>query len=263
MSDIASVQTANGEKVYMTLAMGWGLVSDIDIGSEWLRSTLGSARFLVGSMKHIVQRKVYHGRLHYLPCDQEDEEENEKEEEKEEEVDKKVKGSEEGGEEEEEKEREEGDKGREERSGEHHSEVMSAENNEMQKPKLHLLPSISVPIPSNWKTIEGNFIALTAVLGPFVGQGDLSPPYGSGYIYLAYFLDDLTRAGILQMMLNYEQASYLEREDVHVIKTQAYRLEPLSPPGYLTIDGEVIEYGVHQIQVHSKMIRFMTRMRKN
>ena len=257
MSDIASVQTVSGEQVYMTQAVGWGFVSDIDIGSEWLRSTFGGARFLVGSMKHIVQRKVYHGRLHYLPCNQEEEEENEKKEE-EEEVEKKEKGKEE-----EEEEEQEGDKGREERSGEHHSEVMSAENNEMQKPKLHLLPSISVPIPSNWKTIEGNFIALTAVLGPFVGQGDLSPPYGSGYIYLAYFLDDLTRAGILQMMLNYEQASYLEREDVHVIKTQAYRLEPLSPPGYLTIDGEVIEYGVHQIQVHSKMIRFMTRMRKN
>ena len=257
MSDIASVQTVSGEQVYMTQAVGWGFVSDIDIGSEWLRSTFGGARFLVGSMKHIVQRKVYHGRLHYLPCNQEEEEENEKKEE-EEEVEKKEKGKEE-----EEEEEQEGDKGREERSGEHHSEVMSAENNEMQKPKLHLLPSISVPIPSNWKTIEGNFIALTAVLGPFVGQGDLSPPYGSGYIYLAYFLDDLTRAGILQMMLNYEQASYLEREDVHVIKTQAYRLEPLSPPGYLTIDGEVIEYGPHQIQVHSKMIRFMTRMRKN
>ena len=257
MSDIASVQTVSGEQVYMTQAVGWGFVSDIDIGSEWLRSTFGGARFLVGSMKHIVQRKVYHGRLHYLPCNQEEEEENEKKEE-EEEVEKKEKGKEE-----EEEEEQEGDKGREERSGEHHSEVMSTENNEMQKPKLHLLPSISIPVPSNWKTIEGNFISFTAALGPFVGQGDLSPPYGSGYIYLAYFLDDLTRAGILQMMFNYEQASYLEREDVHVIKTQAYRLEPLSPPGYLTIDGEVIEYGPHQIQVHSKMIRFMTRMRKN
>ena len=262
MSDMASVQTASGEQVYMTLTVGWGLVSDLDVGSVWLRSTFGGARFLVGSMKSIVQRKVYHGRLHYLPCDQEDEEENEKEEEKKKEVAKKEKKQEEE-EEKGEGEEQEGDKEIEERSDGHHSEVMSAENKEVQKPKLHLLPSIAVPVPSNWKTIEGNFIAFTAALGPFDGQGDLSPPYGSGYIHLAYFLDDLTRAGILQLILNFEQASHLEREDVHVIKTQAYRLEPLSPPGYLTIDGEVIEYGVHQIQVHSKMIRFMTRMRKN
>ena len=46
-ADVATVETHDGGKCYMSLAMAWGLVADVDIESEKLRS-LGETRFVLG-----------------------------------------------------------------------------------------------------------------------------------------------------------------------------------------------------------------------
>ena len=45
--DIATVETADKQTLYMTLLSGWGMIADIDIESEKLRR-IGESRFVFG-----------------------------------------------------------------------------------------------------------------------------------------------------------------------------------------------------------------------
>lgn len=63
--DLVSVTTIK-DKRYSFLSVGWGLLSDVDIGTEKFRK-LGSARFVLGAVKHLTKLKYYHGKFHYLP----------------------------------------------------------------------------------------------------------------------------------------------------------------------------------------------------
>ena len=45
--DIATVQTGDGGKCYMSLLANWGLVADVDIESEKFRK-IGETRFILG-----------------------------------------------------------------------------------------------------------------------------------------------------------------------------------------------------------------------
>ena len=49
--DITTVQTADGQTLYMTILSGWGMVADIDIESEKLRK-IGDTRFILGKSEH-------------------------------------------------------------------------------------------------------------------------------------------------------------------------------------------------------------------
>ena len=229
-SDIATVQMSN-RTVHMSLLSSWAMVSDIDIGSEWLRS-LGELRFLIGSIKPLVQKKLYHGRLFYLPEDDEQM--------------KPAAANDEG------------------IHGASSNRLVAQEKSKSTNQKINtdLLPSLSDPVPTNWKCIEEQFTTFHTELGPFYGQGDLSLPFGSGKMLITYFTEDCTRSDLLHAVLTYKEAGYLKMEKVHKIQTKAYRLEPLSPPGYIAIDGEQIEYGPYQVQIQPKMIRFMTRIRR-
>ena len=46
--DVATVQTGDGGKCYMTLLANWGLVADVDIESEKFRK-IGETRFVLGN----------------------------------------------------------------------------------------------------------------------------------------------------------------------------------------------------------------------
>ena len=45
--DIATVETGDGGKSYMSLLANWGLVADVDIESEKFRK-IGETRFVLG-----------------------------------------------------------------------------------------------------------------------------------------------------------------------------------------------------------------------
>ena len=56
--DIATVQTGNGGKCYMSLLAGWGLGADIDIESEKFRK-IGETRFILGTYYGNTESKTY------------------------------------------------------------------------------------------------------------------------------------------------------------------------------------------------------------
>lgn len=52
--------------LFSFLSIGWGLISDIDIESERLRS-FGYQRFAIWSVHRLINLRTYHGTLSYLP----------------------------------------------------------------------------------------------------------------------------------------------------------------------------------------------------
>lgn len=63
--DIAAIEQ-NGTKYYSFLSLAWGLISDVDIGSEKLKF-LGALRFDLYALLLLGLRRTYKGRFSFLP----------------------------------------------------------------------------------------------------------------------------------------------------------------------------------------------------
>ena len=242
-ADLATVQLHNGEQIYMSLLSCWGYAADIDIESEVLRA-IGEARFLVGAVKTILQKRTYSGKLHYLPLEEKENSD----------------GTEQVGRTEEENTQRQNKIVEEDTTSD-------PDSSKLLKPSTILLPSsFTDAVPNSWKTIEGNFIAFCSFLQPFLSHGFVGGttdlPMGSGIMQITYILDDASRKDMLDVVVNADTGSYLQKSYAHNIRTQAYRMEVFTNPGNLTVDGEVVEYGTHQVQVHPGMIRVMSRRRR-
>lgn len=134
------------------------------------------------------------------------------------------------------------------------------------KPPTDLLPRrLSDPVPSNWITIEGEFIYITAIMVSHVSRGTMGDPnlrMGSGKMTLVYTMSSMSRLTLLEVLAGSEKGKHMEMDEVNVVSARAFRLEPITEPGMLTVDGEVIEYVPIQVQVHRQLARGMCRKRK-
>uniref|UniRef100_A0A1B0B759 sphingosine kinase n=1 Tax=Glossina palpalis gambiensis TaxID=67801 RepID=A0A1B0B759_9MUSC len=67
--DVVRIELANGDKyleMYSFLSVGWGLIADIDIESEKLRS-IGAQRFTLWSIHRLLHLRACKGKVSYLP----------------------------------------------------------------------------------------------------------------------------------------------------------------------------------------------------
>lgn len=127
-----------------------------------------------------------------------------------------------------------------------------------------LPPTPTDPLPGNWKTVDGAFTMVAPLMAPaitadFVGHPNVH--LGSGDITILYMLDDTTRWDLVTMMLEGGSGNWVNHHRMLVIKAKAYRIEPLCSSGVITIDGEVIEYGATQTEVHRHVARVFSRKR--
>ena len=66
-SDLVKITYAKGKKTtWSFLSLGWGLMSDIDVDSDWLR-VLGELRFTIYGIVRLFTATSYKGKLAYLP----------------------------------------------------------------------------------------------------------------------------------------------------------------------------------------------------
>ena len=195
----------------MFLSVTWGLVGDIDIESEWMRF-LGEFRLVIGTVQSIIKKRIYNGRISYLPNE--------------------IPSL---------------------------QPVLEIDRHEESTPNTpsttglstNLLPSLSEPVPSDWVTIEGGFVGVIVAMVPW-----LSPSYmchsdvslGSGDFFIILMRENMTRVEVISALLS------LNFDKLQVIRTCAWRIEPLSTPGHLVVDGEVVSYGPIQAQVHKHFL---------
>ena len=132
-------------------------------------------------------------------------------------------------------------------------------------PKADLLPPLSGPVPENWETIEREFMAVTFLMIPHMANnffGDLVFSIGTGKIRIVICGGEITRLGMFGLLTKADTGQHLEMEGVLRKNVRAFRLEPRTAPGMLTIDGEEVYYGPLQCQIHPTLARVMSRKRR-
>nr|XP_031537837.1 sphingosine kinase 2 isoform X3 [Vicugna pacos] len=130
-------------------------------------------------------------------------------------------------------------------------------------PPDHLLPPLGTPLPPGWVTLEGDFVLILAISPSHLGADLLAAPHArfdDGLVHLFWVRSGISRAALLRLFLAMERGSHfsLGCPQLGYAAARAFRLEPLTPRGVLTVDGEQVEYGPLQAQVHPGLGTLLT-----
>lgn len=126
----------------------------------------------------------------------------------------------------------------------------------LNNPRDDLLPPLDQPIPTrDWITIEGDFVLVLALYQTHLGADLHAAPqarFDDGLIHLTFVRAGISRATLLRLFFAMERGNHHSVSSPYVshITCKAFRLQPLSTRGTLTVDGELVPYGPLQAQVH-------------
>lgn len=141
----------------------------------------------------------------------------------------------------------------------HVSDVIGAAGDDVGVPTPLLVP-LSEPVPSSWVTVEDDFIMVGAVYQSHLAKDNMMTPNATlndGIIHLVVAKGTITRMRLAHIFATLERGFQTSDENMEIIRVQAFRLEPLTPKGLMTVDGEVVDYGPIQAQVLPSMARIM------
>ncbi|XP_077576752.1 sphingosine kinase 2 [Stigmatopora nigra] len=130
-------------------------------------------------------------------------------------------------------------------------------------PKDDLLPPLDRPLPTrDWVTIEGDFVLVLAIYQSHLGADLHAAPqakFDDGLIHLTFVRAGISRATLLRLFFAMERGTHHSVSSPYVshVSCRAFRLQPLSARGTLTVDGELVPYGPLQAQVHPSMARLI------
>uniref|UniRef100_A0A8C6TIY4 sphingosine kinase n=1 Tax=Neogobius melanostomus TaxID=47308 RepID=A0A8C6TIY4_9GOBI len=259
--DLVSVHLISGPRVFSFLSLAWGFVADVDIESEKYRH-VGAARFTVGTLVRLASLRVYRGRLAYLPASLDKCKDQPNQTSSLWPASKMYSFS--------------NDNGcpiPEQNSCHSNNSVkVTRSENGLHRnipqnppgPQDSLLPPLDQPVPSNWVVVpEEDFVLVLAMYQSHLAEDLLAAPDSAlddGLIHLFYVKAGTSRAALLRLFLAMEKGAHLTTNCQHLVhaKVRALRLEPHSPKGIITVDGEVVEYGPVQAQVHRGLARLIT-----
>ena len=261
--DILTAHTTEGKK-YFSLLVNWGMIADIDIESEKYRR-LGETRFLIGAVSCIFKKRIYRGKVSYLPKDtntddlgptpgssstaQTAEQQNHCNESTSEAVPM------------------EQSSGNTEGTG-HSVQPPQSAGTSTNGPPTPLINSLTDPVPSNWVVMESDYMNINVSSVSHMAHDVFAINQafvGCGTIYIIYVEASITgRMDLLKMIDRMAKGNHTEMSMVRVVEAKAFRIEPADdgPTGVITLDGEEIPYGPLQGQIHPQMGRVLGRRTK-
>ncbi|XP_058504163.1 sphingosine kinase 2 [Solea solea] len=130
-------------------------------------------------------------------------------------------------------------------------------------PRDGLLPPLDQPLPTrDWVTIEGDFVLVLALYQTHLGADLHAAPqarFDDGLIHLTFVRAGISRATLLRLFFAMERGNHHSVSSPYVshVTCRAFRLQPLSTRGTLTVDGELVPYGPLQAQVHRGLARLI------
>lgn len=275
--DLVRVETTS-QIIFSFLSVGWGLLSDVDIESERLRM-LGGQRFTVWCVARLIGLRTYRGKVTYLPANQPivpattnvtigDNIELPPEVTLETQT----------------------NTGRQRldswySAASRRSAYFSTTGSSYQstadsalgggddasdRPRMYgpasQLPCLTTTLPPSWTTIEGGFVMVHASYQTHLGEDVLFAPNAKlddGIIWLLIIKDDITRSQLLQFLLGlstgaHAQNSVTNEGPIILVPVRAFRIEPdMTENGYMTVDGEHVEYGPIQAEIFPSLGRVM------
>nr|XP_006812074.1 PREDICTED: sphingosine kinase 2-like [Saccoglossus kowalevskii] len=116
----------------------------------------------------------------------------------------------------------------------------------------HLLPPLDQPLPSNWTTIEDDFVNISAVYQSHLSTDVHSWPdhkFDEGVICLQYIPAPISRKNLISMFLDLESGLHIKHSGVIVEYVKAFRIEPITSGEIMTVDGELVPYGPIQGEI--------------
>ena len=211
--DLSEVATTTETK-YAFLSMSWGLISDLDIRSEWMRC-IGEIRLHLAAFYFMLRRKQYQGRLLLRLAKAEEADSSDGS------INKNKNKNNEGS----------------------LDEIHPLFGNDFvaETPK-HLL-----------KIISGSFQLIWVVQTPFASGSTYSGPgveLNDGLLTV-FVVQGLSRCELLQLLLDVDSGAHINRTGVQTYKCHAYRIEPFldteddtsekEDRGIFALDGECID----------------------
>lgn len=125
-----------------------------------------------------------------------------------------------------------------------------------------LLVPLAEPVPATWTTVEDDFLAVIGLYQTHIAQdmvAAIDSKLDDGLIHLTFMRGNASRVRLIRIFAAMLSAEPLPDDPaLDTVKVRAFRLEPLTPNGNLTVDGEVVPYGPIQAQVLPSMARVMT-----
>nr|XP_057906026.1 sphingosine kinase 1-like [Doryrhamphus excisus] len=263
--DLVSIHLASTQRLFSFLSLAWGFVADVDIESEKYRH-VGAIRFLMGTLVRLATLRVYQGRLAYLPVKEKPNlpttpqhpslcsslpcqliptsppTQNS-----------------------------------------HHvcnksnPKTISISSNDAvttkrpdipsgsrtREPPDSLLPGLDQPLPESWTVVkEEDFVLVLAIYQSHLAEDLWAVPGAladDGIIHLFYVTAGISRPALLRLFLAMEKGAHLACGCPHLVyeKVRALRLEPISREGVIAVDGETVEYGPVQAQIHPGLARLI------
>lgn len=142
------------------------------------------------------------------------------------------------------------------------SEMRSPVHACMHGPASHL-PSLMSQLPSHWVQEEGEFILVHVSYQPYIGEDFLFAPrseLSDGVIWMLIIKAGISRSQLLSFLLGVGQGAHVDMnsEYIKMIPVSAFRIVPEEgSSGYLTVDGELVEYGPIQAEIFPNIVNLL------
>ncbi|KAJ7989777.1 hypothetical protein DPEC_G00308030 [Dallia pectoralis] len=269
--DLVSVHLSSSRRIFSFLSLAWGFVADVDIESEKYRH-VGAMRFLVGTMVRLASLRVYQGRLAFLPvrdtpqtgqgtrdratpstppksssCSSQPSGPNSSPNQNSCHSANSIQNT-------------------AHNSSNNAITTMTTEPRPANQrgPRDSLLPDLEQPVPEHWTVVkEEGFVLVLAMSQSHLSEDLLAAPGATaddGCVHLFYIRAGISRPALLRLFLAMEKGAHLAIGCPHLVyeKVTAFRLEPRSSEGALTVDGERVDFGPVQAQVHGGIARLIS-----
>ena len=148
------------------------------------------------------------------------------------------------------------------RNTEENASCSTGENLRNALRNAELIPKLDEPIGSNWVTIDDEFVVVYSGHQTHLSSDCFFAPQAKlddGIIWLLFIRGDATRAQVLHFLTALDAGSHINLPYVYLVPVHAFRLEPHSTDGRITIDGELIDCGPIQAEVLPSIARIMSR----
>ncbi|XP_034044403.1 sphingosine kinase 1-like [Thalassophryne amazonica] len=267
--DLVSIHLSSNPRLFSFLSLAWGFVADVDIESETYRN-LGAVRFTMGTLVRLAFLRVYKGKLWYLPARKDYKEEeglrNDMKLHSNNQTRSVIQLSSESS-------------WQTAVQNTFHNSCHS--NNSVTGKRTESIPSQSITkaftgppdslllpldqqLSSDWVEVqEENFVLMLAIYQSHLSEDLLAAPDSAlddGVIHLMYVTAGISRFELFRLFMAMENGAHLTSSCQYLVytKVRALRLEPYSRNGVITVDGEIVEYGPVQAEVHRGLARLIT-----
>lgn len=118
------------------------------------------------------------------------------------------------------------------------------------------MPSLDDPVPSDWTTIQDQFILFWASQVTHASMGFHQSPLshiGDGVFQVMMIRKPMSRLQMVKVLLSMDAGQHTALKGVEMVQCTAWRLEPTG--SFNVVDGERVEDGVVQAQVVPKSMQ--------